>query len=181
MYGFLNDIKAKENQNKIDAEMREINSATPSMVKSKSSELSDKAQSLEDILRNLKKYRTKFTNSRCSRPIRAAKHERDEEDDYVDSEAASTSWTRRADRAKSAAPARQLRDNFTCTTLDKEMSNRVLESTTWRVMRHLRSADIRSKYPLPKANPDFHFRNSTIFVAAGRPPRATFLLHPDWV
>ena len=48
-------------------------------------------------------------------------------------------------------------------------------------MRHLKSADIRNKYPLPKANPDFHFRNATIFQTVGRPPKSTFLLHPDWV
>ncbi len=57
----------------------------------------------------------------------------------------------------------------------------MFESSTWRVMRHLKSADIRNKYPLPKANPDYHFRNATIFHVAGRPPKSTFLLHPDWV
>jgi hypothetical protein len=65
------------------------------------------------------------------------------------------------------------------------MSNELLknnfESSTWRVMRHLRSADIRNKYPLPKANPDYHFRNATVFHTAGRAPKSTFLLHPDWV
>lgn len=59
--------------------------------------------------------------------------------------------------------------------------NGMFESSTWRVMRHLKSADIRNKYPLPKANPDYHFRNATVFHTAGRPPKSTFLLHPDWV
>jgi hypothetical protein len=59
--------------------------------------------------------------------------------------------------------------------------NRLFESSTWRVMRHLKSADIRNKYPLPKANPDYHFRNATIYQTVGRPPKSTFLLHPDWV
>jgi hypothetical protein len=48
-------------------------------------------------------------------------------------------------------------------------------------MRHIRSADIRNKYPLPKANPDKYFRNSTVFHVAGRVPASTFLLHPEWV
>ena len=55
------------------------------------------------------------------------------------------------------------------------------ESSTWRVMRHIRSADIRNKYPLPKANPDCYFRNSTVFHVAGRVPKSTFLIHPEWV
>ena len=59
--------------------------------------------------------------------------------------------------------------------------DQMFESSTWRVMRHLKSADIRNKYPLPKANPDYHFRNATVFQVAGRAPKSTFLLHPDWV
>ena len=66
-------------------------------------------------------------------------------------------------------------------TMSNELLKNNFESSTWRVMRHLRSADIRNKYPLPKANPDYHFRNATIFHTAGRAPKSTFLLHPDWV
>jgi hypothetical protein len=51
------------------------------------------------------------------------------------------------------------------------LNNQIFESSTWRVMRHLKSADIRNKYPLPKANPDHHFRNATIFHTCGRPPK----------
>lgn len=59
--------------------------------------------------------------------------------------------------------------------------NNLFESSTWRVMRHIRSVDVRNKYPLPKANPDEYFRNSTVFHVAGRVPNSTFLLHPEWV
>ena len=65
--------------------------------------------------------------------------------------------------------------------LNKPDTTNLYESSTWRVMRHVRSADIRNKYPLPKANPDNYFRNSTVFHVAGRVPKSTFLLHPEWV
>lgn len=83
--------------------------------------------------------------------------------------------------SKSAKP---MKPNGNLPNLKAESSNNLdgmFESSTWRVMRHLKSADIRSKYPLPKANPDYHFRNATIFQVAGRAPKSTFLLHPDWV
>lgn len=82
-------------------------------------------------------------------------------------------------QSKSAKPVRGL------PTVGKDGKNedldQMFESSTWRVMRHLKSADIRNKYPLPKANPDYHFRNATVFQVAGRAPKSTFLLHPDWV
>lgn len=113
-----------------------------------------KTQSLEDILDNLKKYRHKFH--------------------------------RQAGGAKSAKPHAMRATSGLPNVHDKKGNNQPdleqrFESSTWRVMRHLKSADIRSKYPLPKANPDYHFRNATIFHVAGRAPKSTFLLHPDWV
>jgi len=107
----------------------------------------DKVQSLEDILANLKKYRHKFNRAQTSKTAT-----RPPSDAHLPS----------VDRSR------------------KDL-NAMFESSTWRVMRHLKSADIRNKYPLPKANPDYHFRNATIFHTAGRPPKSTFLLHPDWV
>ena len=82
---------------------------------------------------------------------------------------------------KSALPKDNEQISSTDLTLSTDNLNKAFESSTWRVMRHLKSADIRNKYPLPKANPDYHFRNATIFHTAGRAPKSTFLLHPDWV
>lgn len=138
VYRFLKDIKNEDEERNIQSAM----SATDSNI-------SDKAQSLEDILDNLKKYRSKFNrkNSRAqtSQLPKIANNKKDLLNMSTDN----------------------LKHNF--------------ESSTWRVMRHLRSADIRNKYPLPKANPDYHFRNATTFYVAGRVPKSTFLLHPDWV
>lgn len=144
------------------------------------SKMSERARSLEDILHNLKKYRTKFSteSNRCSR-CRGGDLDGQTETStmrYRREDAGSKSVNLSRRRSK-----QQQQDQFTCTSLDKEGMYRAMESSTWRVMRHLRSADIRNKYPLPQANPDYHFRNSTVFVTAGRPPKATFLLHPDWV
>lgn len=174
MYGFLNDLK-KRDEPETPCQDFEIRNNNPSRNeqeqendntnKSNSNQLSDRARSLEDILHNLKKYRTKFASTnRCSRCRTST----------VNGDDAGGRLSRRRS-------GQQTSDQFTSTTLDREGQRMALESTTWRVMRHLRSADIRSKYPLPKANPDCHFRNSTVFVTAGRPPKATFLLHPDWV
>lgn len=83
-------------------------------------------------------------------------------------------------QSKSAKPMRGL-PNVAGKDGKNEDLDQMFESSTWRVMRHLKSADIRNKYPLPKANPDYHFRNATVFQVAGRAPKSTFLLHPDWV
>lgn len=110
-----------------------------------------KTQSLEDILDNLKKYRQKFHRQEGSKSAKP-----------------------HGMHPRSALP--KVHDKKDQANLEQRF-----ESSTWRVMRHLKSADIRSKYPLPKANPDYHFRNATIFHVAGRAPKSTFLLHPDWV
>lgn len=131
-------------------------------------QLSDRAQSLEDILHNLKKYRTKFAQRRANHhQQRSLNNNSNNTNAYVNKEG-----------SKSATLPRLA---CKCGGISNENLNRVFESSTWRVMRHLKSADIRNKYPLPKANPDYHFRNATIFQTAGRPPKSTFLLHPDWV
>jgi len=87
----------------------------------------------------------------------------------------------RASACKSAKPMRSQGLPNVNKDGKEENLDKMFESSTWRVMRHLKSADIRSKYPLPKANPDYHFRNATVFQTAGRAPKSTFLLHPDWV
>jgi DNA primase len=137
VYRFLKDIKNEDDERNIRSAM-----SNPS-----SNVSSDKAQSLEDILDNLKKYRSKFNRK--------------------NSRAQSSQLPKIANKDLLNMSTENLKNNF--------------ESSTWRVMRHLRSADIRNKYPLPKANPDYHFRNATTFYVAGRPPKSTFLLHPDWV
>lgn len=85
----------------------------------------------------------------------------------------------RQQASKSAKPVRS--NGLPTLSKDGKNLDQMFESSTWRVMRHLKSADIRNKYPLPKANPDYHFRNATVFQVAGRAPKSTFLLHPDWV
>lgn len=139
VYRFLRNIHKDDDCGSVMSERPE-SSITPAHI--------DKTQSLEDILDNLKKYRSKFN---------------------------------RASACKSAKPVR----SQGLPNLKKDGKNenldQMFESSTWRVMRHLKSADIRSKYPLPKANPDYHFRNATIFQTAGRAPKSSFLLHPDWV
>lgn len=166
MYGFLDGLKTREQIEKEEALARSMDNK---------SQLSDRARSLEDILHNLKKYRTKFSeNNRCSR-CRPNCNDNDNENGLA---------AKRPGGARSATRLSRRnnnKDQSTSTSLDKESQFRAMESSTWRVMRHLRSADIRNKFPLPQANPDYHFRNSTVFVTAGRPPKATFLLHPDWV
>lgn len=146
VYKFLRNLKEDD----------EIDRESIMSVSLNNGKLSDKAQSLEDILQNLKKYRHKF-NTNTSEQCQCRK-------------SCSCKQARR-ENAKSALPRKSSEQNL----------NRMFESSTWRVMRHLKSADIRNKYPLPKANPDYHFRNATIFTTAGRPPKSTFLLHPDWV
>jgi hypothetical protein len=64
---------------------------------------------------------------------------------------------------------------------EKRLYNDLYDQSSFRTMRHLKTADIKAKYPLPHANPEYHFRNATVFNTCGRPPKATFLLHPDWV
>lgn len=139
VYRFLKDIKDEDRH--LDSSLSD---------RASSAAIADRAQSLEDILDNLKKmprYRSKFSNS--ARPANGTGLP-----------------VIKSDNNKAAQ--------------DPNL-NRLFESSTWRVMRHLKSADIRNKYPLPKANPDYHFRNATIFQTVGRPPKSTFLLHPDWV
>lgn len=114
-----------------------------------------KTQSLEDILDNLKKYRQKFHRQGAAKSAKTGLRSQP---------AGGLPNVHNGDNKKNNADLEQR-----------------FESSTWRVMRHLKSADIRSKYPLPKANPDYHFRNATIFHVAGRAPKSTFLLHPDWV
>ena len=168
MYGFLNGLKTHEQIEQEEALARSMDNK---------SQLSDRARSLEDILHNLKKYRTKFSENRCSR-CRPNLNDDDTNDGMVNKRPGVRSGTRLTRRNNNN---NNNKDQSTSTSLDKEAQFRAMESSTWRVMRHLRSPDIRNKFPLPQANPDFHFRNSTVFVTAGRPPKATFLLHPDWV
>ena len=136
MYKFLNNLQHEDDSVSVMSERPD--SSAPYTH-------NDRTQSLEDILDNLKKYRSKFNKS----------------------------------TAVSAKPVRSTLPNLKAESTDN--LNKMFESSTWRVMRHLKSADIRNKYPLPKANPDYHFRNATIFQTAGRAPKSTFLLHPDWV
>ncbi|CAF0750796.1 unnamed protein product [Brachionus calyciflorus] len=139
VYRFLRDLKEEDGDR-------------ASVASSMDSSVSDKAQSLEDILDHLKKYRTKFNRK-----------------------------SRLVESRSAALPAIRSKENNSLLSHSQENLKGSFESSTWRVMRHLKSADIRNKYPLPKANPDYHFRNATIFQTAGRPPKSTFLLHPDWV
>lgn len=141
VYRFLSNLKEEEMNR---SEMSSAMSSTDSSV-------SDKAQSLEDILEHLKKYRSKL-NRRS-----------------------------RLNESRSALPSIRSKENNSLLSHSQDNLKGSFDTSTWRVMRHLKSADIRNKYPLPKANPDYHFRNATIFHTAGRPPKSTFLLHPDWV
>lgn len=143
VYRFLSNIKDEEYDNERN------NSA----LSAADSNITDKAQSLEDILDNLKKYRNKFNRK----------------------------GNNRAQTSGLPKIAARNQNNTDLLSMSNENLKNSFESSTWRVMRHLRSADIRNKYPLPKANPDYHFRNATIFQTAGRAPKSTFLLHPDWV
>jgi len=177
VYKFLNNIKSSDeqgdNNNEInnqhsrlvgsamtDRSLRSLaNNRHHSQIKSFEAGQGpvDNAQSLENILDNLKKYRTKFNKKNESRS-----YSRRDENEMGGSE----------------LPRLQRRSGSVSARPDQQAT---FESSTWRVMRHLKSADIRNKYPLPKANPDYHFRNATTFHTCGRPPKSTFLLHPDWV
>ena len=143
VYHFLKNIK---NEGRADTQS----------VLSDGSELSEKAQNLEDILNNLKRYRT-----RAKKNKRALKSTAD----LVD-----VNGNSGQDHCKCCR-------NLT----DKQTYDDLYMQSSFRTMRHLKTADIRNKYPLPKANPDYHFRNATIFNTVNRPPKSTFLLHPDWV
>ncbi len=143
VYKFLKDIK--------DEEYDRTDGASSIVTTASTNIFENKAQSLEDILDNLKKYRSKFNRS-----TKSGHHNNNSKS-----------------RANTSLP--KLKDDFINNSyLDlnkKDLNNHIFESSTWRVMRHLKSADIRNKYPLPKANPDFHFRNATIFHTCGRPPK----------
>ena len=117
-------------------------------------EVDNNVQSLEDILDNLKKYRKRF-----------ARHRTNSRD------------------ARRATPANNGPSHLRSDLLTHypDQLDKAFESSTWRVMRHVKSADIRNKYPLPKANPDYHFGLSSHFFTAGSAPKSTFLIHPDWV
>ena len=122
-------------------------------VLSSRSSVADKCKSLEDILNNLKRYRKKS--------YRVSKPRHNHNNNNINN--ADPAPLPRLDPSK------------------EQQQNQIFESSTWRVMRQLMSADVRNKYPLPKANPDYHFRNATVWQTCGRPPKSTFLLHPDWV
>jgi hypothetical protein len=145
VYRFLKDIK-DEDYDRTDG--------ASSVVTSSTNVFDNKAQSLEDILDNLKKYRSKFNRS-----TKSGHHNNNNS----------------KSRANTSLP--KLKDDFIDNSyLDlnnnkRDLNNQIFESSTWRVMRHLKSADIRNKYPLPKANPEHHFRNATIFHTCGRPPK----------
>ncbi len=139
--------------------------------------LSDRAQSLEDILSNLKQYRHKFASQARREKLKKAEHDSTSNFPKLNQ----TSYGNN-DVALNPRPNRTTVKNCLSDSTEKlNLNHQAFESSTWRVMRHLRSADVRNKYPLPKANPDSHFRNNTIFFTANRPPKSTFLLHPDWV
>lgn len=163
VYKFLSNIKSddqdqSDNQSRLSSAMTDR--SLRSMAKQAGGSAGDNAQSLENILDNLKKYRTKFNNKK------------DRSYSRRDNEHQESGLPRLARRSGSVS-ARPTGGNGE--------QQPTFESSTWRVMRHLKSADIRNKYPLPKANPDYHFRNATTFHTCGRPPKSTFLLHPDWV
>lgn len=184
VYRFLKDLKDEERER----EERVLSAAT-----SYYHNINDKAQSLEDILNNLKKYRNKFpTNGNGKTQMSLVDHQ--SAGPAVNGVSSSKS------RASTSLPKLKNKRNSLNNSYHDELldqlsfannsnqnnggsnkNNQIFESSTWRVMRHLKSADIRNKYPLPKANPDTHFRNATIFHTCGRPPKSTFLLHPDWV
>lgn len=125
---------------------------------SDSSELSEKAQNLEDILSNLRKYRSK------AKKLKQLKSKYDLPNNCAN------------------GGSGEIQHCQCCRNcIDKDLYRDLYDKSSFRTMRHLKSSDIRNKYPLPKANPDYHFRNSTVFLTAGRPPKSTFLIHPDWV
>jgi hypothetical protein len=154
VYRFLKDLKYDD-----------IEQRPPSSVLSgASSTISEQAQNLEDILNNLKRYKRRFnkkSNQRSKTELGPVKSASSYELCYPQ-----------------ASKQQQLQSKCKCLTVKE---NDLYMSSSFRTMRHLKSSDIRNKYPLPKANPDFHFRNATVFMTCGRPPKSTYLLHPDWV
>ncbi len=163
VYRFLKDL----NEDEVEDDVLSIQSTNHSL-------LSDRAQSLEDILNNLKQYRSKFASQARREKLKKVDHNSNNNFPKLDQNSHGNDNNPRPNRIT-------VKHCLSDSTEKLNLNHQAFESSTWRVMRQFRSADIRNKYPLPKANPDSHFRNNTIFFTANRPPKSTFLLHPDWV
>ena len=161
VYRFLKDIK-DEDYDRNDGASSVLTTTTTTNV------FDNKAQSLEDILDNLKKYRGKFNRS-----TKSGHHNHNNNNSKS---RASTSLPKLKEDFVNNSYIDLNNNNNNNVSNKNGLNNQIFESSTWRVMRHLKSADIRNKYPLPKANPDHHFRNATIFHTCGRPPKYFILL-----